>query len=71
MPTDQVAVKDAAHVIASVRIPDLRLNKLIRMAAIERDVTRSEFMAEAAVRVAREVLRLQREEDFRDWLDAA
>lgn len=68
---ESVVVKDARHVIASVRLADFRLNKLIRMAAIEANLTRSEFMAEAAVKAAREVLRLKREEDFRAWLDAA
>lgn len=68
---ESVVVKDARHVIASVRLADFRLNKLIRMAAIEANLTRSEFMADAAVKAAREVLRLKREEDFRAWLDAA
>ena len=68
---NQAAVKDATPVVASVRITDRRLDKLIRLAALEVGTTRSEFMAGASVEKARAALRLQREEDFRAWLDAA
>jgi uncharacterized protein (DUF1778 family) len=55
----------------SIRFTDARHAKLVRLAAAERDTTRSAFIAEAAVKAAREVLKLQREDDFNRWLDAA
>lgn len=62
--------KDTGHPV-SVRFPDPRLEKLVRKAAVERNTNRSAFIVEGAVRLAREVLKLQREDDFRAYLDAA
>jgi uncharacterized protein (DUF1778 family) len=63
------AGKDAGPV--SVRFPDARLEKMVRRAAVEIDTSRSEFMVAAAVKAAREVLKLQREADFLAYLEHA
>ena len=63
--------KAATSAPVSIRFPDVRLARLVRRAAAERDTTRSAFIVDAAVKAAREVLRLQREDDFQRWLDAA
>ena len=68
-PTDGKDITGSRPV--SVRFPDPRLEKLVRKAAVERDTSRSEFMVEAAVAAAREVLKLKRESDFRAYLDDA
>jgi uncharacterized protein (DUF1778 family) len=62
--------KDAGHPV-SVRFPDARLEKLVRKAAVELNTSRSAFIVEGAIRLAREVLKLQREADFQAYLDAA
>lgn len=69
LPAEESDDKSAAPV--SVRFSDRRLKKLVRKAAAELDKSRSEFMAEAAVQAARTVLKLQREEDFQKYLEAA
>ena len=64
--------KQAGHSVpVSIRFADPRLEKLVRKAAVESDTNRSAFIAEAAVRAAREVLQLKREADFQAYLDAA
>jgi uncharacterized protein (DUF1778 family) len=63
-PNLQEISGDDKDVIASVRI-GAEDEKMIRRAAVELDLTRSEFMAQASVERARLVLKRQRADDQR------
>jgi hypothetical protein len=53
----------------TVKFADWRHEKLVRRAAVEENISRSAFIAEAAVEKARRKLRLSRDADFEQWLE--
>jgi hypothetical protein len=53
----------------TVKFKDWRHEKLVRLAAVEDNISRSEFIADAAVEKARRKMSLNRDADFHRWIE--
>ena len=54
----------------TVKFVDWRHEKLVRLAAVEENVSRSAYIADAALQRARSRMRLSRDADFQRWLES-